>query len=181
MKTCVQRYGLAAALVLALLALTSCEEPGFNAGQAAGILTAQPVKLEGEQVLISDDQITCGEQKDLWTVNRQPDGGGKAQLLPAAKALHFDDDVVMSDPLTGTPAWVQIRGDFRLAAPAIQKITDEDPQTKIISAKVGVIIDHPCFGPMPLLGIHKHQFTAAADPVFRFKLTDTWKVDQLVH
>ena len=60
---------------------------------------------------------------------------------------------------------------------------DEDPLTKVYSAKVGVLIAHSCFQNKPpiLMGIRHGQFDPSVKAVFRLKLEADWLVTEVIH
>jgi len=65
----------------------------------------------------------------------------------------------------------------------VGSIQEEGEGERVVEAKVGVMIDHPCFKrPRPvLMGVRRGEFNPNEDPVFRLKLRENWSVDGLVH
>ena len=148
---------------------------------AAWLIDSSTVKLGGEQVLISPDQISCGERKGLWVVDQQESGEGIGRLQPAGRALMFSDDVRMGDHRFSNP-YVQLRGTFDVKVSKIVTIADENESSKVIEVKLGIIVKHPCFTePLPLLGIDRGDFSQDAPPRLLLKMKGDWTVDQVLH
>ncbi|HSP70280.1 MAG TPA: hypothetical protein VLN48_21295 [Bryobacteraceae bacterium] len=158
------------------LVLAGCGGSGFDPN---GLLESRPVRLDGEQVVLSSSQVECGVQNDLWTVSPMGDGRSLGRLTQKGRDLQFGDDVQIVSPLP----YVQVRGSFSLKVLQMGNIQDTDPFTKVAEAKVGIRIDHKCFQDSfpALMGIRHGEFTPSASPVFRFKLDNEWLVDQIVH
>jgi hypothetical protein len=147
---------------------------------------ATPIHLDAEQVSLTSGQLECGAQNDLWD---QPGpilpGANQrsvARLLDAGRALHFDDDVVVTEPGYRQP-YVQIRGDFMLQLADGPTIKDEGSDGRLVEGKLLVIIPHMCFpDPLPILGVRKGRFSQDALPVLEFRLlNDGWHFSKLVH
>ena len=164
---------------LALLMLMGCGGGGFDPNAA---LESRPVRLDGEQVTLYQEQVDCGAREDLWTITPIGDGRAVARLTKKGRNLQFNDDVQIGDPVIGLP-YVQLHGSFPVKVMQMGAVRDEDEWTKLADAKVGVAIDHSCFqaNPPVLLGIRHGQFDQSANPVFRFKLDHEWLVDQVIH
>jgi hypothetical protein len=79
--------------------------------------------------------------------------------------------------------YVQVRGDFNLAAPDI--LSDKDgpePNTRLVFARLSVPIPHSCFSdPLPMLGVRKGNFSEDVPPVVLFRFNNAWTVDRIVH
>jgi len=173
--------GLPKAVVTALCAfmLTGCAATPFDEDDAAFAVKNTPVQLSGEQVLLVDDQLACGDREDLWHLT--PLGGGReiGKLTDKGRALQFSDDVRF-EPNVG--ATVQVSGKFSLRVSQVVSMHDEGENTKFLEAKTRVVVDHSCFGHSPvLLGIRHGEFTASANPRFRLRLRDEWAVSELLH
>jgi len=153
---------------LACLLLAACGSGGFNPNAA---LESQPVRLDGEQVVIDQAQLDCGAREDLWNVSPLGEGHSIARLTQKGRDLQFSDDVQIGDANIVVP-YAQIHGSFAVRILQMATVRDDDPSTKIVEAKVGVKIDHPCFQDAwpVLMGVRHGQFTPSANPVFRFKL-----------
>ena len=104
-----------------------------------------------------------------------------ARLLPAGRALHFDDDVVVAEPGYRQP-YVQIRGEFMLQL-GDANIKDEGSDGRLVDGKLMVLIPHMCFSdPLPVLGVRKGKFSEDVNPVMEFRLlNDGWHFSKLVH
>lgn len=175
------------AVAILALAATGCVQKDFPDAKAQAIISSGPIHLDAEQVTLTQSQVDCGVEKDLW---EQPSGGGgvvgathtTARLLPAGRDLHFDDDVVVSEPGFSRP-YVQVRGDFMAQLADGPSIRDDGPDGKQVEGKLVIMIPHPCFGgPLPLLGVRKGRFTQDASPVLEFRLGNNgWQFEKLVH
>jgi hypothetical protein len=179
------RAALSVALGLAVL-LCGCKPSSeFNEDTAKGAIEAAKMKLEGEQVTLSDSQIQCGVQSELWDppTSLSPDHT-TAHLTSKARDLKFNDDVIIKDP-SSRVAYVQVRGEFSLQADSIVAIKDgEDKNAKVVEAKASIKIDNPCFqGALPLMGVRHGNFSADSPVVFHihFDENNGWHVDKLVH
>jgi hypothetical protein len=173
----------AVAVVCLALGTTSCVQKEFQVEKAQNILAAMPVHLDAEQVSLSFQQLDCGAKNDLW----DPPGPMQqqrsvARLLPGGKELHFDDDVVVSEPGYPQP-YVQIRGDFTLQLADSPNIRDEGADGRLVDGKLMAVIPNACFpDPVPLLGVHKGKFSQDTNPVMEFRLlNDGWHFIKLVH
>jgi len=164
---------------LPFLLLAGCGGGGFDPN---GILESRPVRLDGEQVILSPQQVDCGVNEDLWTVSSLGDVRAVGRLTKKARDIQFNDDVQIGDPLIGLP-YAQIQGSFPVKVIQAGSVRDEDAFSKLADAKVGVQIDHKCFqsNPPVLMGVRHGKFDHSANPVFRFKLENDWLLDQIVH
>jgi hypothetical protein len=167
------------AAFLAYLILAGCGGGGFDPN---GILESRPLRLDGEQVMLSGEELECGSREELWTVAPNGDGTAVARLTQKARDLQFGDDVRIGEPGITVP-YAQLRGSFSVKVLQLGSIHDDDPFTKRADAKVGVKIDHACFqNYLPvLMGIRKGQFSPSTNPVFRFKMDGEWTMDQILH
>ena len=178
------RGALVTAFCLAIL-LCGCKASSeFNDDVARGAIGSSPMKLEGEQVTLTDPQIQCGLKSELWELPTSTSGDRTiAHLTAKARNLKFDDDVFIRDSRSSV-AYVQIRGEFPLQVDSIVSVKDgEDKNSKLVEAKVGVKIDDACFqNPLPLMGVRHGNFSADTPPVFHLHFDDSgWHVDKLVH
>jgi hypothetical protein len=178
---------LSAFVVLCLgLASTSCVQSEFQQQKAQNLVGTVPIHLDAEQVMLSNGQVECGVQNELWDAPTATVPGtlerSTARLLAAGKALHFDDDVVVIEPGYRQP-YVQLRGDFMLQLPEGPTIRDEGSDGKLVEGKLSVLIPHTCFAdPLPILGVRKGKFSEDAIPVLEFRLlNDGWHFMKLVH
>jgi hypothetical protein len=166
---------------------TGCVQKEFQQEKAMNLLAAAPVHLDAEQVMLSSQQVECGAQNDLWEQPSASNTPGAlehsfARLLPAGKALHFDDDVIVSEPGYHQP-YVQIRGDFMLQLAEGPSIRNEGSDGRLVEGKLLVNIPHMCFSDgLPVLGVRKGKFSEDALPVMEYSLeNDGWHFKKLVH
>jgi hypothetical protein len=149
---------------------------------AKGILEANPVTLDGEQLTLSSKDVDCGVQAELWdspsTVSQERN---VARLSSKARELKFNDDVSI---VQNSQPYVQIWGAFPLQVEEVTEVrAGGESDTKIVTAKVGVKIQHQCFqNPLSLMGVKKGNFQLGAPASFLLRQTkDSWKVEKVVH
>jgi hypothetical protein len=173
------RILLSFAIGLSML-LAGCGD--FNDGKTANIIQGSPVRLDAEQVMLSDQQVGCGVDNELWDPPSQGGTRTIARLTQKARDLKFDDDVSVREGGYRSP-YVQVRGEFPLSVISIESTRDGPEQdTKLVEVRVGVKIDHPCFpNPLPLMGLRKGQFTEDYPPVFEFRYYNNWQFEKVVH
>jgi hypothetical protein len=167
---------------LALLT-TGCTQKEFAPEKAQAIVGATPIHLDAEQVMLSTSQLECGVQNELWDApGPLSQGRSVARLLDAGRALHFDDDVVVTENGYHQP-YVQIRGDFPMQLADGPSIKDEDSDGKLVEGKLLVMIPHMCFTDgLPVMGVRKGQFSQDVNPVLEFRLlADGWHFTKLLH
>jgi len=168
-------------LLLSGLILTGCDSGVFDEGAAQGVVEAAKIPLNGEEVLLTPDQVICGEKKGLWTVDQIDGGGAIGRLTAAARALEFGDDVRMGEHKFSGP-YVQLHGNFNVKIEKVNKMTDENADVKILDAKMGAVITHECFDkPLPLLGIYRGDFSEENAPRIRLRQHNGWTADQILH
>ena len=179
------RAALVAALCLAVV-LSGCRPSSdFSEDIARGSIEYGKMNLEGEQVTLTDPQIQCGVQTELWdSPTTLSADHTTAHLTSKARDLKFNDDVIIHDP-SSRVAYVQVRGEFPLQADSIVSIIDgEDKNSKLVEAKVSIKIDNPCFpNSLPLMGVRHGNFSADSPVVFHMHFDESvgWRVDKLVH
>ena len=178
------RRTLVAALCLTVF-LCGCKASSeFNEDVAKSAIENGPMKLEGEQVTLTDSHIQCGLRAELWDPPTATSVDHySAHLTSKARDLKFNDDLVTHDP-SSRVAYVQVRGDFPLQVDSITAVKNgEDNNTKLVEAKVGIKIDNACFpGPLPLMGVRHGNFSAESPVVFHLHFDESgWHVDKLVH
>ena len=167
------------------LVLQGCIFTEFDYNRIRTVAEASPVRLDGEQVMLTNGQVQCGAQEDLWG-NPEPtsiEQHSVARLYPKGRNLKFDDDVSIGE---FNRPYAQIRGAFMIQLTDVINNRDDTHQkgAKLVEAKVGVFIDHPCFEGMalPLMGVRRGKFTQDASPQFRFYLyNDGWHLESIVH
>ena len=179
------RAALVAALCLAVV-LSGCRPSSdFSEDIARGSIEYGKMNLEGEQVTLTDPQIQCGVQTELWDPPTTLSADHTtAHLTSKARDLKFNDDVIIHDP-SSRVAYVQVRGEFPLQADSIVSIKDgEDKNSKLVEAKVSIKIDNACFpNSLPLMGVRHGNFSADSPLVFHMHFDESvgWRVDKLVH
>ncbi len=149
----------------------------------------KPIRLDAEQVMLTQSQVDCGVQSDLWEppaqavgINSNVVGLTVAHLNAAARELKFDDDVILTEPGSRSP-YVQVRGDFPAQLADGLTIHDDGQYSKKVEGKVTITINHPCFmDPLPVMGVKKGKFNQDAMPFLHFTLeNDGWHFDKVVH
>jgi hypothetical protein len=179
------RAALAVVLCLAVFLCGCKPSSDFNEDTARGAIEADKMKLESEQVTLTDSQIQCGLQTEMWDppTSLSPDHT-TAHLTSKARDLKFNDDVIIKDP-SSRVAYVQVRGEFPLQVDSIVTIKDgEDKSEKVVEAKASIRIDNPCFqNPLPLMGVRHGNFSADSPVVFHIHFDENkgWHVDKLIH
>jgi len=147
-------------------------------------MSSAPIHLDAEQVTLTLSQFECGVQYDLWDPPGTATAGARtsARLEQAGRDLHFDDDVVVSEPGFRQP-YVQVRGDFMMQLADGPTVRDDGPDGRLVDGKLLVIIPHMCFAdPLPVLGVRKGHFTSDVPPVMQFRLLqDGWHFTKLIH
>jgi hypothetical protein len=177
--------GYAIRVPMAALALTlaGCGAPEFSAQTAKEAIETKPLDLHREQLILTDEQVTCGDREELWHVTQLGPGHIVGRLTPAGQKLNFSDDVRVAGPGQGSSR-VQVSGTFPLRVLTVSSIEDQGANAKRVEARTAVVIEHECFKrPLPMLmGIRKGEFSASTAPMFQMKMREfTWSVDELVH
>jgi hypothetical protein len=171
------------ALGLCLL-LTGCSPGFFDFGMVQNMIESSQISLDGEQVMLTEAQIECGVQAELWDVQQLGPGRSIARLNQPGKNLHLGDDVVMGEPGMHTP-YVQVRGSFQLHMLDFSNVRDDGEKFKLVDVKIGVDIPHSCFvSPLPqLMAVRRGRFTQDALPTFRFRSdsNNNWVFDRIQH
>lgn len=161
--------------------LAGCGDDVFRPEDAQSTIESGNLSLNGEQVLLSPSEVTCGEKRGLWIVSQIDGGGAVGRLTGEGRDLGFGDDVRMGDRKYSNP-YIQLRGSFPLKVQQITSMVDENPDVKVIEAKAGVVISHSCFPkPLPLLGIARGDFSEDAAPRIRLRHHNGWTADQILH
>jgi len=175
-------WAASASLLPLCLMFGGCSSGGFDDSKVRYMLESVQLPMDGEQVMISDAQVQCGVQSDLWDLTQLGPNRAIGKLTRAATDLHFGDDVVIGEQGMHQP-YVQIRGTFQLHVLDVGSIRDEGEKFKLADVKVGVDIPHPCFRDSfpQLMAIRRGRFTQDALPTFRFRLDDNWSFDRVQH
>ena len=169
-------------LLSACLLLAGCEQGPFDFPNVQSMIESNPVSLDGEQVMLTEGQVQCGVQADLWDVVSMGPSRAVGRLLPAGRNLHFGDDIVIGEPGTHLP-YVQIRGTLQMRLIELGMVHDESEKAKSVEVRLGVEIPHPCFqNPLPqLMAVRRGRFTEDALPMIRFRMENNWTYDRLLH
>ena len=164
------------------LMLAGCSSSGFDYGRVENLIQSSPISLDGEEVMLTDSQVQCGVQSDLWDLTQLGSNRAVGRLNQAGRDLHFGDDVVIGEEGMHYP-YVQIRGTFQLHLLDLGSVRDEGEKVKLVDAKIGVEIPHPCFHDQPplLMAVRRGRFTQDALPTFRFRMSDDWAFDRVQH
>lgn len=184
MKSRSTSISLTVALTLGLCAFaTGCSSDG-DASDLIARATGSPVELDGEQVSLTDRQISCGAANDLWEDAASSGGQSSVyRLTPKGRELKFSDDIYLDNPEYHT-AYTQVRGKFLLNMPSVLAIHDgPEAGTKLIQSPLGIKIAHVCFpAPLPLMGVSKGKFTTSVAPTLLFENSETgWMPKKLLH
>ena len=170
-------FGLAIGLSILL---AGCGD--FNDGKTRNIIESKPVKLDAEQVVLSEQEVACGVDNELWDAPAAAGTRTTARLTQKARDLKFDDDVSVKEAGYHSP-YVQVRGAFPLSVIEIANTKDgPENDTKIVETRIGIKIDHMCFpNPLPIMGLRKGQFTEDYLPVLQFRYDNGWQLEKFVH
>ena len=173
------RLGISAGLAVLC---SACGHGEFGVSAAMVQIQQKPHRLDAEQLLISNNQIDCGVREQLWDPPTALGSRTLARLTDRARALKFDDDIVVSEEGHRIP-YVQVRGDFSLVMPDLPDLKDAPDGSKLITGKVYAMVDHPCFQePLPVMGVRRGHFEEDAVPVIRFvQKDDGWAWAGFVH
>jgi hypothetical protein len=172
------------ALALAILC-SACGSGDFNYGKVHNIIEGTQLDLDAEYVTLTQQQLNCGVQEDLWDAPQTMITGERterttAKLTEKGRSLSFGDDVSIGDM---SKPYVQIRGQHNVTVFEISSDRDGPEQlTKIVEVRIGVPINHTCFQtPLPLMGVRKGKFTQDYNPVLFFRYNNGWYIDKLMH
>jgi hypothetical protein len=162
-------------LVAASLGLGGCHEVTDQE-----IIEGSVLPLRGEQVVLTPEQVKCGEKARLWIVEQIEGAGAVARLEPAGREL-FGDDVRMGDRRYSGPV-AQVLGDGKLKIKKISNVTLDGTSEKVVTASAGVEVKHSCFpAPLPLLGIDRGDFSQDAEVRIHMRNDGGWRADQVLH
>src|SRR5262249_34200410 len=141
-----------------------CQSTDFNDVKTKGMIEMFPVRLDGEQVVVSQATIDCGVKYELWEPLTEVSGARTtARLLGPARDLKLSDDIAYESG--HRQAFVQVNGEFPLQVDEITSTRDEDKETKIVEGKIGIKIAHGCFPvPLPIMGVKHGNFSEEVLP-----------------
>ena len=168
--------------LLGALGCAGCGVKDFDDGLAQQQAEAQPVTLDGEQLVLNDRQVDCGVKNDLWDEPTASGDHKTARLLGKGTDLKFYGDIVVDDPTLGS--YVQMRGDVMLSLTLPFEIKDGPGGTKLVSGKAAAVIAHSCFTgmPLPIMGIRKGQILPDAPVQLRYMQDgNNWRFDRILH
>jgi hypothetical protein len=171
-----------AVLGLCLASVACGNKNEFNEDIARSILEANTVNLDGEQVTITQAQLDCGVQAELWEAPTQvSQDRTTARLTPKGHDLNFGDDPAV-EPNFHLP-YAQVRGAFSLTVDSVAGIRDGQDGTKLVDAKAGIKLQDACFPtPLPIMGVKHGVFREDIPVSFLFsKSDDGWRLDKVVH
>jgi hypothetical protein len=162
--------------------LVGCTQGDFDFGKVQSMVEGSLVSLDGEQVMLTDGQVQCGAQSDLWDITQIGSNHSVGKLNQAARDLHFGDDVIIGETGMHGP-YVQIRGTLQMRLLDVGPIRDDGEKSKLVDLKIGIEIPHPCFqNPLPqLMGVRRGRFSQDALPTFRFRMESNWALDRVQH
>ena len=165
-----------------VLFCSACTQTDFPPEKAQSLVETGPIRLDAEQVSLTLEQVDCGVREDLWDPAVQLGERSVAHLTNAARALKFDDDVVVNEPGFNRP-YVQVRGDFMAILGDGPVIHDDGQYGKKVEGKLSIKIDHQCFNePLPVMGVRKGRFNQDVPPTLAYTLDGKgWHFDKLIH
>jgi hypothetical protein len=176
-------HWLLAAVLGLCLALVACGNKNeFNEDVAKTILETKAVNLDGEQVTITQTQLDCGVQSELWETPAQvSQDRTSARLTSKGRDLNFGDDPEI-EPNYHQP-YAQIRGAFSMQVDEVSGIQDGADGTKLVAAKAGIKLQDACFpNPLPLMGVKHGGFREDTPVSFLFRRGDEgWRLEKIVH
>ena len=178
--TCSAPAAVAAALGALLC---GCGNSSFDEGRVAGVIKERPFNLESEEVSLTQGQVDCGVENNLWDAPVEAPGRSVARLTQKARDLNFTDDVSINEAGYSQPH-AQMRGNVTLAITQTLSIADGKEQgTKIVQAQIQVMVPHSCFpAPLPIMGIRRGRPAQGLAPTVEFDYTnDGWRLEKFIH
>lgn len=171
---------LAKAAIAVSVLYGGCGAGDFNYGKVKNIIEGSPMHLDAEYVILTPGQLDCGVQEELWDPPSPSGRWSVARLTQKGRSLKFADDVSVGEMRS---PYVQIRGDINLAVAEITSDHDgTEPQTKLVEAKVGAVIQDACFqSPLPIMGVRKGNFTENYSPILLFRYNNGWQLERFQH
>ena len=142
-----------------------------------------PMHLDSEQVILTQGQVECGVDRELFDAPVVVSERSVARLRQTARNLGFSDDVSLYEPGYPLP-YAQMRGDFMARIDNVVDIKNGPGQgVKTVVAQMRVKIPHECFGgDLPVMGIRRGQFAENLPPTMIFQLEDSgWRLDHFAH
>jgi hypothetical protein len=183
MAVITHRWLLSVVCGLCLACIACGDKNAFDEGVARSILEGAPVNLDGEQVTITQMQLDCGVQSELWEAPAQvSQDRTTARLSSKGRELNFGDDPAI-EPNFHQP-YAQIRGAFSLEVGDVSGIRDgETAGTKLVNAKAGIKLQDACFpSSLPIMGVKHGNFREDTPVAFLFGRSDVgWHFEKIVH
>jgi hypothetical protein len=142
-----------------------------------------PFHVDSEQASLTQQEVDCGVDQDLWEAPQPGSDRSVARLNQAARDLGFSDDISVGETGYLSP-YAQLRGDFMVRVLAITDTKDGPGENfKTVTGGLAVKIPNPCFtDDLPLMGVRKGQFNPANPVVMIFAFNnDDWHLDHLIH
>ena len=173
---------LTSAAVLSAL-LCGCGANNFDEGRVVQIVGDRHFHLESEEVTLTNAEVGCGVENNLWDAPVEAPDRMVARLTQKARDLNFTDDISIGEADYSQPH-AQMRGDVALAASQVLSIADGKEQgTKIVQARIQVMVPHPCFpAPLPIMGIRRSRPAQGLAPTVEFDYTnDGWRLEKFIH
>ena len=173
---------LASAAVLSAF-LCGCGANNFDEGRVVQVAGERPFNLESEEVTLTNAEVGCGVEQDLWDAPVEAPGRMVAHLTQKARDLNFTDDVSINEAGYSLPH-AQMRGKVALAVNQVLSIADGKEQgTKIVQAQIQVMVPHPCFpAPLPIMGFRRSRPAQGLAPTVEFDYTnDGWRLEKFIH
>ncbi|MGA2211800.1 MAG: hypothetical protein ABSH31_00890 [Bryobacteraceae bacterium] len=182
MANLTHRWLLNAVLGLSLACVSCGSKTDFDAGAAKDILEASAVNLDGEQVTITQPQLDCGVQSELWEAPVQvSQDRTTARLTAKGRGLNFGDDPAIESHFHRP--YAQVRGAFSLEVDEVSGVRDGEDGTKLVDAKAGIKLQDACFpSALPLMGVKHGEFREDTPVSFLFRRSDQgWSLEKVVH
>lgn len=174
---------LAWAGLAALCAVCAGCNSDFDETKVAVVTQKGPIHLDSEQVTMTEGQLNCGVDKDLFEPPVVVSERSVARLKQAARDLGFSDDVSLYEPGYPLP-YAQMRGDFMVRVDNVLDIKNGPGEgARTVVAQLRVKIPHDCFGgDLPIMGIRRGQFVENLPPTLIYQLDDGgWRLDHFAH
>jgi hypothetical protein len=165
-----------------MVAACLCGCSPVNIGEQIGYSNGKSLDLQSEQVSLTQAQLNCGVDNNLFLPPESIGNRNVARLTDRGRSLGFSDDVTLDEPGFNSP-YTQIRGTFPIQFSNIISIKDVETGVKRVELNAGVVISHECFsGALPLMGIRKGLIAQNIPPAFEFdQYGDEWKLEHILH
>jgi hypothetical protein len=176
------RAPVASAAVLSVL-LWGCNRNSFDEGRVVDVIGERPFDLDSEEVTLTNAEVSCGVDMELWDAPVDAPGRMVARLTQKARDLNFTDDISIGETGYSQPH-AQMRGKVSLAVSQVLSIADGKEQgIKIVQVQLQVVVSHACFpAPLPIMGIRRGQPVQGLAPSVEFDYTnDGWRLEKFLH